>query len=120
MITRDDNPDLAQVGTESLVSWVEVTQAGVEAVAGEETQFGCRAAGGYPVPDIEVPISNYLTIYISTLYPGDWSWCAAGSAGGGRGGRLHPVGDLHRGHRGPGGSRHLHRAAGAVDMCRYV
>ena len=64
---HDDNPDLAQVGTESLVSWVEVTQAGVEAVAGEETQFGCRAAGGYPVPDIEVPISNYLTIYISTL-----------------------------------------------------
>ena len=79
---HDDNPDLAQVGTESLVSWVEVTQAGVEAVAGEETQFGCRAAGGYPVPDIEVPISNYLIINISTLYPGDWSGCAAGSAGG--------------------------------------
>ena len=45
---------------------MEVTQAGVEAVAGEETQFGCRAAGGYPVPDIEVPISNYLTILLST------------------------------------------------------
>ena len=59
---------MAQVGTESLVSWVEVTQAGVEAVVGEETKFGCRAAGGYPVPDIEVPIFNYLHIYISIHY----------------------------------------------------